>query len=543
MNRRLQQAGGSRRSLAVAAAVTASLIGCTAATAQLPQGPQDPAGNVLRQPVPKVVQDVVKGTPAEPVGDQISEVGGNVGANLPGGSSGSPGGNPSPRAGAARPSGRASVPAPSGRQGGAAAPGARGRAAGGDDSPAAGDALPPRPDATLTRSRPVAARVAPAPDKGVGRTIRDVVEVVPTAMWIALVVLAAISLGLVGRSSVERRRARRLEGEREELRRDVGLLESALLPAVAERIGSLSASAAHRSASGPAAGGDFYDAFELADGRAAVILGDASGHGREALERTRSICSTLRAYLDAGLEPRAALEVADRALPGYDSGNFATVVVGVHAPADDALTYAVAGHPPPIVTGPAASEPITLASSPPLGVGLRTGLRQTTVPFPRGSAAWFFTDGLLEARVADGQLGRERLEALVASLPEEEGAAALLQRVGEEAETTDDMAACMLRAVDGSERAGPRVEELELEARAMTVETPERFLTACGLSGEDTAPVLEQARVTALRAGAAVLRVVIPGQGDPSASVSSPVSRNETLLSGNAGPLVLADTP
>ena len=136
------------------------------------------------------------------------------------------------------------------------------------------------------------------------RTVKDIVEVVPDSLKLALAALVALSLLLGTGYFFSTVRARRLARQRRELLQEVGLLQTALLPPVPERLGALRTSVAYRPGDGPGAGGDFYDALPLSGGRVGFILGDVSGHGRGALARTAFMRYTLRAYLEAGLEPR-----------------------------------------------------------------------------------------------------------------------------------------------------------------------------------------------------------------------------------------------
>ena len=88
-------------------------------------------------------------------------------------------------------------------------------------------------------------------------------------------------------------------------------------------------------------------------------------------------------------------------------------------PPQGTLTYASAGHPAPLVAGPSRPEAIVAASSPPVGLGLRTGVRQTVLPLPPGSVVCLYTDGLAEARTERGVLGRPRLGDILAEMGRE----------------------------------------------------------------------------------------------------------------------------
>jgi len=314
-------------------------------------------------------------------------------------------------------------------------------------------------------------------------------------------------------------RARGLARQRADLLQDVGLLQTALLPPVPSVVGGLRTSVAYRPSDGPGAGGDFYDALALPGGRAAFILGDVSGHGRQALAQTAFMRYTLRAYLEAGLEPRSTLQVAGRVIGEHLDGHFATVVVAVHDPVDGSLTYACAGHPAPIVVGASRPEPVLAGSSPPIGLDLRTGLRQTTVPFPLGSVACLYTDGLVEARTEDGMLGHTRLADIVEGLGRGATADGLLEAVAAEARlVSDDMATVVLSPTAGVTSGGFRCEHLEVDAEEAESGLTERFLTACEVPADRLAEAAAEARALAARHGGAVLSVRF-GTVDPQVEV------------------------
>lgn len=351
------------------------------------------------------------------------------------------------------------------------------------------------------------------------KTVRDIVEVVPEPIKALLAALAVLSIVLGGGYLATAARARGLARQRADLLQDVGLLQTALLPPVPSMVGGLRTSVAYRPSDGPGAGGDFYDALALPGGRAAFILGDVSGHGRQALARTAFMRYTLRAYLEAGLEPRSTLQVAGRVIGGHLDGHFATVVVAVHDPVDGSLTYACAGHPAPIVVGASRPEPVLAGSSPPIGLGLRTGLRQTTVPFPSGSVACLYTDGLVEARTEDGMLGHTRLADIVEGLGRGATADGLLEAVAAEARlVSDDMATVVLSPTAGVTSGGFRCEHLEVDAEEAESGLTERFLTACKVPADRLPEAAAEARALAARHGGAVLSVRF-GTVDPRVEV------------------------
>jgi hypothetical protein len=355
-----------------------------------------------------------------------------------------------------------------------------------------------------TRSEPVSPG-QPLPARVVPREVREIVEVVPGQIWAALAGLALLALALAASSWATAMRARRLSRQREALLQEVGLLQAALLPSVPE---GAPISVAYRPANGATAGGDFYDAFELADDRLGVILGDVSGHGRDALARTTFVRYTLRAYLEAGLEPREVLKVGSEALAEHLDGGFATVTVAVHEPATGRFTYASAGHPPPVLAGcDEPFEPVTACSAPPLGIDESTGFRQSTFTLTTGARACLYTDGVTEARVDGRLLGLARLELALEALPQGADAERLLDAVADIAdEIPDDMAVCLVTGAADVPAAGPRIEELVVDEHEVG-DALERFLRACGVALGEVPGILREAGEAARREGSATVRV------------------------------------
>ncbi len=348
-------------------------------------------------------------------------------------------------------------------------------------------------------------------------TITKIADVVPFPVKLLLGLMLSLSLALATRSWLGALRARQLERQRGQLLEDVGLLQAALLPVPPTRLGTVGTSVAYRPADGPGAGGDFYDVFALEDGRVAVVLGDISGHGRQALPHTALVRFTLRAYLEAGLSPRVAVQTAGSVLDRQLGGSFATVVVATYDPSERTLVYACAGHPPPLVVGSQPITPITLCAAPPLGAGMRTGSRQTTVTMLGESHVCFYTDGVTEARTGGELFGATRLSHAVSDLGLRPTASRLLERVVASTDTrSDDMAACVLNIAGSTAAPAVLREELEFDRETPSRERATQLLLACGVPGGEAAELIDSARAAAGQTGTAVIEVEF-ADGQPQA--------------------------
>jgi serine phosphatase RsbU (regulator of sigma subunit) len=273
--------------------------------------------------------------------------------------------------------------------------------------------------------------------------VGEIVDALPRWVLGVFIGFALIAMLMAINAYLSARRTRALGAQRAALLDDVGLLQTALLAPVPAHAGDARVSVAYRPAAGPAAGGDFYDVIALGPGRTALLLGDVSGHGREALRHAALVRYTVRTFLAAGDDPADALARADACLDADLEGHFATVIAGVYDHATHTLRYAKAGHHPPVVLGMAhdpAAEPV----APPLGAGLAIRPEPCELTLDAGSTVCLFTDGLIEARRDGALLGRDTLvELLDQGCPD---GPELLDRVVERADQiSDDLAVCVLR--------------------------------------------------------------------------------------------------
>ncbi len=179
------------------------------------------------------------------------------------------------------------------------------------------------------------------------------------------------------------------------------------------------------SAVGAEVGGDFYDVLALPDHHTGFVVGDVSGHDLFAAAAMGHLKGLLRACVfEHSASPAVVLERVDDMIVGLGMPTIATALYAHLRPVGDAweLTWANAGHPPPVVRHhDGRLDVLTPASgSAEILLGLASGARtHNTRRLAPGSTVIAFTDGLVERRGEGLDDGYDRLLRELADGPDD----------------------------------------------------------------------------------------------------------------------------
>ncbi|HET9689656.1 MAG TPA: SpoIIE family protein phosphatase [Acidimicrobiales bacterium] len=234
------------------------------------------------------------------------------------------------------------------------------------------------------------------------------------------------------------------------------VLQRSLLPAI-PKVDGAAVSASYLPANSVAdVGGDFYELLDLPDGSLGVAIGDVVGHDMTAAAAMGHLRGLLRACAwetaDEGrtTEPGRVLDRVDRLVQGLDVVPLATLVYlraeratdGAVARPDESawrLSWASAGHPPPLVRLPdGAVEPLVGAGGVLLGATDDATRSSAVRTVPPGTTVVGYTDGLIERRGEDLDLGIARLCAALAQSDPTDLDGLVQALVGGIGETRDD---------------------------------------------------------------------------------------------------------
>jgi hypothetical protein len=160
-------------------------------------------------------------------------------------------------------------------------------------------------------------------------------------------------------------------------------------------------------------GGDYYDFIPLRDGRIAIVIGDASGHGIAAGLIMAIANSTLKLALDLDPRPAAVAGLVNRALVRTGSTrDFMTLFVALLEPRTGEFEYVCAGHPFPLIRCADGSLEELGAGSLPLGMFEDVKLDVGRANVGLGDLVVLYSDGIPEAvNSADHPYGFERIRA------------------------------------------------------------------------------------------------------------------------------------
>lgn len=195
-----------------------------------------------------------------------------------------------------------------------------------------------------------------------------------------------------------------------------------------------------------AVGGDWFDVFDLPEGRTGVAIGDVVGRGLRAAVVMHRFRSALRAYALDAHDPASVLARLDRMVQHFEPDEMATAVYGVVSRERDEMTLSVAGHPWPLLATPGVgNRDVEVRPDPPIGAGLGPR-RNARVDLTPGSVVYLYTDGVVERRGEPIDRGIARLRALDLAGSPEQGCSRIVAALLGDDDPADDFAVLAFRA-------------------------------------------------------------------------------------------------
>ena len=224
-------------------------------------------------------------------------------------------------------------------------------------------------------------------------------------------------------------------------------------------------------------GGDWFDVLPLSGARVALVVGDVVGHGLHAAATMGRLRTAVHNFSALDLPPDELLSLLDELVARIDQDEAeesddspvtgATCLYAVYDPVSRLCTIARAGHPPPALIHPDGSvEYPDVPAGPPLGLG---GLPFETVDLElaEGSRLVLYTDGLVEDRERDIDVGLELLRtALEQAGPSPEETCRAVLDARPPARAVDDIALIVART---RALAADRIAEWQVPAEPAAV--------------------------------------------------------------------------
>ncbi len=188
-------------------------------------------------------------------------------------------------------------------------------------------------------------------------------------------------------------------------------------------------------------GGDWYITADMPDGTVLIAIGDVGGHGLAAAAGMARLRGALAGLAFTGEPPDRLVGWLNDLVWHVAAEHTATVIVGFFDPGTRVLTWAQAGHPPPVLARAGRAMPL----DPPRGIVLGAGKERyevATAPLQPGDLLLLYTDGLVERRDCGVDDGVASLVSAVRGAREPERAISAALSACDCADTDDD--ACVV---------------------------------------------------------------------------------------------------
>src|ERR671937_474782 len=228
-------------------------------------------------------------------------------------------------------------------------------------------------------------------------------------------------------------------------------LQRSLLPSNVPEVPGLQLATRYQpGADGAQVGGDLYDVVPYSDGRVGLAIGDVVGRGIEAASLMGQIRNSLRAYAMDDDRPEQVVERLNLLMHHCQQDRIATLSYLVLDPRNGHITFATAGHLPPLVLGPdGIATYLEGGEFVPLGVLPFGGYTAGEAVVKPGSTVLLYTDGLGEERGLSIDDGLDRLREAIQRAPADPDAMCdyLLAEVPPNGAAGDDVAVLATRLV------------------------------------------------------------------------------------------------
>jgi len=179
-------------------------------------------------------------------------------------------------------------------------------------------------------------------------------------------------------------------------------VQQIILPEQIERVPGFSIESAYVPAQ--QVGGDFFQILPAAEGSLLLVIGDVAGKGLPAAMLVSVLVGAIRGVAEYTSEPAELLANLNQRLVGRVAGSFSTALAA-HIFSDGSVVMSNAGHLPPYLDG----QEVAISGALPLGAKFGTRYETMRFQLPRGSRLTFYSDGIVEAQNAKGELfGFER---------------------------------------------------------------------------------------------------------------------------------------